>query len=255
MPLPGSSETCGVRSLPSGRPVRGAPAARRTRCAASQGTCRRAGRGVSVQPASVSCAALGASVVGLQETYTMRFGGRLGDPAHHLLREAGPRRVDDDHVGPGRPAPPGRAWPGGCRPRRSFAFVISFRRALSIASATAASTISTPTTSRARAASESAIVPMPEKRSKTRSWPRSARELDGRAVQALGHLRVRLEEHVGRDAELEVAEPLVQLRLAGEQRRRARPACSRRGRASASRTGRRTPPRRRARPCRGGPAR
>ena len=42
------------------------------------------------------------------------------------------------------------------------AFVISLRRALSIASATARSTISTPTTSRARAASERPIVPMPQ---------------------------------------------------------------------------------------------
>jgi hypothetical protein len=40
--------------------------------------------------------------------------------------------------------------------------VTSFSRAFSIASATARSTISTPITSRARAASVSAIVPMPQ---------------------------------------------------------------------------------------------
>jgi hypothetical protein len=47
-------------------------------------------------------------------------------------------------------------------PAKNEALVISLRRAFSIASATAASTISTPTTSRARVASDRPIVPMPQ---------------------------------------------------------------------------------------------
>ena len=57
-------------------------------------------------------------------------------------------------------------------PAKKRALVISLRRALSIASATARSTISTPTTSRARLASSRPIVPIPQKRSNTSSWPR-----------------------------------------------------------------------------------
>ncbi len=47
-------------------------------------------------------------------------------------------------------------------PAKKRALVISLRRALSIASATAGSMISTPTTSRARLASDRPIVPMPQ---------------------------------------------------------------------------------------------
>ena len=47
-------------------------------------------------------------------------------------------------------------------PAKKDALVISLIRAFSIASATAGSTISTPTTSRARVASERPIVPMPQ---------------------------------------------------------------------------------------------
>jgi hypothetical protein len=47
-------------------------------------------------------------------------------------------------------------------PAKKEALVISLSRAFSIASATAGSTISTPMTSRARVASESPIVPMPQ---------------------------------------------------------------------------------------------
>ena len=47
-------------------------------------------------------------------------------------------------------------------PAKNEALVISLRRAFWIASATAASTISTPTTSRARVASDRPIVPMPQ---------------------------------------------------------------------------------------------
>ena len=45
--------------------------------------------------------------------------------------------------------------------------------------------------------------------------------LGGVAVEHLGHLRVGLEERLGRDQEAQVAELLVQLRRAGEQRRLA----------------------------------
>jgi hypothetical protein len=56
-------------------------------------------------------------------------------------------------------------------PAKKRAFSTPFSSAFAIASATAASTISTPQTSPACAASDSPIVPMPQKRSKTRSEP------------------------------------------------------------------------------------
>ena len=46
-------------------------------------------------------------------------------------------------------------------------------------------------------------------------------DLGGTAVEDLGHLRVGLEERLGGDQEAQVAELLVQLRGAGEQRRLA----------------------------------
>ena len=55
----------------------------------------------------------------------------------------------------------------------NFAFSIRLRRALRSASAIASGTISRPQTSPVCAASESPIVPIPQKRSKTRSRPES----------------------------------------------------------------------------------
>ena len=63
------------------------------------------------------------------------------------------------------------AWPCERRRRRSWALSTPFRRAFSIASATASSTSSTPQTSLASSASTVAIVPMPQNRSTTCSRP------------------------------------------------------------------------------------
>ena len=169
----------------------------------------------------------------------------LDDPAHDLLREARARRVDHARRRACRPARRARASPGGCRRRRSAALVISLRRALSIASATAGSTISTPITSRARAASDSADRADAAVEVEDALVPAQVGELDRGAVEHLGHLRVRLEERLGRDQELELAELLAQPLGAGEPLRRRRPGWSRRARRSGSRTGPRSrrPPR------------
>ncbi len=58
---------------------------------------------------------------------------------------------------------------------------------------------------------------MPEKRSKTRSWPRSWAISAAMRVELLGHLGVGLEERLGADEELEAAELLAQLRDARQQ--------------------------------------
>ncbi len=52
----------------------------------------------STYPASTSCAALGASVVGLQLDVDDALGRGLDDPAHDLLRQPGAGRVDHDDV-------------------------------------------------------------------------------------------------------------------------------------------------------------
>ena len=127
----------------------------------------------STHPASTSCAALGASVVGLQEMYTIRRG------ADSIIRRTtfweSPARGGSTTSTSGRPA---RANSSGrarrVSPAKKWAFAISLRRAAAIASATACSTNSIPHTSPARGASASAIVPVPQYRSYTRSHPSKA---------------------------------------------------------------------------------
>ena len=138
-----------------------------------------------------------------------RVAGDVDDPlraavsssaAHHLLRKPGARRVDDDDVGPrrlfgerpDRVCGRRRRRSGHCR-SRSAARSRSRRRS-------PAPTMSTPQTSPRAAPAARLSVPMPQKRSKTRSWPVEARVLGGELVEALGHLGVGLEEGLGRDA-------------------------------------------------------
>ena len=137
------------------------PAAPRTRCAGSAGTCRPGGRAELVARLDELRG------VGRERR---RVAGDVDDPlrrglddaAHDLLRQAGARRVDDDDVGLARLL-------DELAHRQAHVAGVEggvgdlVERAFSIASATAASTSSSPIDARARAAaSESAIVPMPQ---------------------------------------------------------------------------------------------
>ena len=95
--------------------------------------------------------------------------------------------------------------------------MISLRRAAAIASATASSTSSIPHSSPARGASVSAIVPIPAVEVVHALPALQRRVLDDDLVQQLGHLGVRLEERLGGDPQVELAEALGQLGLAPHQ--------------------------------------
>ena len=115
----------------------------------------------SVQPACTSSDALGASVVGLQDTYTMRRGAASMMRCTTVLDS--PARGGSTTTTSGRPA---RAKSSGSArrtsPAKKRALVISLRADPAIASAIACSSSSMPHTSPARGASVSAIVPMPQ---------------------------------------------------------------------------------------------
>ena len=88
------------------------------------------------------------------------LGRAVDDPVHDLLRQAGARRVDDEHVrAPGALSSSGSARRAS--PAKNLALVMPLARAPSIASATACSISSMPHSSPARGASVSAIVPIP----------------------------------------------------------------------------------------------
>ena len=120
------------------------------------------------QPVSgpaTSWAAFGASVVGLQDTYTIRRGAGLDDPPHDLLREARAGRIDDQHVGPAGALDQFAQRQADVAGEEVSVVDLVADVAFAIASAIASSTISRPHTSAARGAISRPIVPIPQYRS------------------------------------------------------------------------------------------
>jgi hypothetical protein len=129
----------------------------------------------------------------------MRVGVGLDERRTTFCESPARGGVDDEDVGLARPARRARACQADVAAAKR-ALVISLSRAFWIASATAASTISTPATSRARGAIVRAIVRSAEQ-VEDALVAAQLRVLDRDAVEALAHLGVGLEERLGRDAE------------------------------------------------------
>ena len=140
----------------------------------------------------------------------MRRGRGLDDAAHDFLREPGAGRVDDDHVGAS-----GALQQLGQRdavsPAKKRAFVISLRpRARDRVGDRLLDELDAPQLARARGERErDRADPAVQVVHALPALQRGV--LGGHPVQQLGHLGVGLEERLGGDAQVELAEALGQL--------------------------------------------